>query len=70
METSFKFLNKNDLLVITVPNKDRFFMKQQEIRSDVPSHHFLKFIKNFFIKNFKKQLFITTELISQNYSEF
>ena len=56
METSFKLLNENGLLVITVPNKDRFFMKRREMPSDVPPHHFLKMNKNFFIINFKKQL--------------
>jgi len=56
IETSFKLLNENGLLVITVPNKDRFFMKQREMPGDVPPHHFLKFNKKFFIKNFNKQI--------------
>lgn len=57
METCFKLLKKKDgILVITVPNKERFFMKQREMNSDVPPHHFLKFNKKFFIKNFNKQI--------------
>ena len=56
IETSFKLLKENGLLVITVPNKDRFFMKQREMPADVPPHHFLKMNKNFFLINFKKQL--------------
>lgn len=56
METAFDLLKKDGLLVLTVPNKDRFFMKQREMPADVPPHHFLKLSKKFFIKSFKKNL--------------
>lgn len=52
LDVIFKLLKNKGLLIITVPNKDRIFMKYRESTIDVPPHHFLKFGKEFFIKNF------------------
>lgn len=56
IETGFEMLKKGGLFVITIPNKDRFFMKQREMPTDVPPHHFLKLNKKFFKKNFSDKI--------------
>jgi len=56
LETCFNLLNKNGILVITVPNREMSFHKYKEIPGDIPPHHFLRFNKKFFRKNFGKYL--------------
>jgi 2-polyprenyl-3-methyl-5-hydroxy-6-metoxy-1,4-benzoquinol methylase len=56
LETCFKLLNKDGLLIITVPNREMSFHKYKEIPGDIPPHHFLRFNKKFFVKNFKDKL--------------
>ncbi len=55
LENAFKILKKDGLIFITTPNRERVFIKIGE-RTDMPPHHFLRYNKNFFIKNFKNQI--------------
>ncbi|EKE16379.1 MAG: methyltransferase type 11 [uncultured bacterium] len=55
MDTIFKLLKKDGTIIITVPNRERFFLRFREY-GDVPPHHFLRFDKSFFENNFKKDL--------------
>lgn len=55
VKTVFKLLNRKGIIIITVPNKKRFFLKYREY-GDIPPHHFLRFDKSFFRNNFKKGL--------------
>jgi len=56
LDTAFKLLRDNGIMIITVPNRDRFFIKYKEVPGDLPPHHFLRFNKKFFSKNFSKNL--------------
>lgn len=56
IKSAFSLLNKNGLLIITVPNRERCLFKSSV--GDIPPHHFLKFNKAFFVKNFKNIIFI------------
>jgi len=56
LDTCFKLLKEDGILIITVPNRDRFLIKFRELPGDIPPHHFLRFNKKFFIKNFKSRL--------------
>jgi 2-polyprenyl-3-methyl-5-hydroxy-6-metoxy-1,4-benzoquinol methylase len=56
IETGLKLLKENGLFVITIPNKNKFFMRLREQPTDVPPHHFLKLGKKFFLKNFINNL--------------
>jgi SAM-dependent methyltransferase len=51
-EAVFTNLNKNGLVIISVPYRNRSFLKFKENPGDVPPHHFLRFNKKFFKKNF------------------
>ncbi len=57
MEVIFSKLKKDGIVIFTVPNKERFFLKQKESPEDIPPHHFLRFNKLFFRKNFKKIIY-------------
>ena len=60
LEVCFKLLKEDGILIITVPNRDRFFIKySREVPWDIPPHHFLRFNKKFFIKNFNNKLIYT-----------
>ena len=48
LDTCFKLLKKDGLLIITVPNGKMSFHKYKEIPGDIPPHHFLRFNKKFF----------------------
>lgn len=51
------FLTKEGgIIIITVPNRDRMFIEKREEYGDVPPHHFLRFNKGFFVKNFKEKI--------------
>ncbi|HEC67278.1 MAG TPA: methyltransferase domain-containing protein [Candidatus Desulfofervidus auxilii] len=56
LDTAFKRLKDDGIMVITVPNRDRFFIRYKEVPGDIPPHHFLRFNKKFFLKNFLKNL--------------
>jgi len=56
LDTCFKLLKEDGLLIITVPNREMSFHKFKEIPGDIPPHHFLRFNKKFFKKNFKDNL--------------
>jgi len=55
-ETIYQLLNKNWTIIITVPNRHRFFINNRSLDWDIPPHHFLRFSKKFFIKNFWKNI--------------
>ena len=55
LKKCFSLLKKDGLLIISVPNKDRFLLKERE-RGDIPPHHFLRFNKSFFRKNFREKI--------------
>lgn len=55
MKTAFQLLKQGGIMVITVPNKKRFFLKYREY-GDIPPHHFLRFSKEFFVKNYGKEV--------------
>lgn len=52
----FDLLNKGGIVILTVPNRERFFIN--EFKGDTPPHHFLRFNKKFFKKNFANHLAI------------
>lgn len=52
LDTANQLLTDNGILIITVPNKNRLFLKLTEQPNDVPPHHFLKLSKKFFKENF------------------
>jgi SAM-dependent methyltransferase len=56
LTTAFSILNKSGKIIISVPNRDRFFLSQKENPHDLPPHHFLRFNKFFFKKNFKNKI--------------
>ncbi|MBW9221446.1 methyltransferase domain-containing protein [Methanothermococcus sp. SCGC AD-155-C09] len=57
LDVCFKLLKEDGILIISVPNRDRFLIRFREISSsDIPPHHFLRFNKKFFIRNFKNKL--------------
>jgi 2-polyprenyl-3-methyl-5-hydroxy-6-metoxy-1,4-benzoquinol methylase len=58
METCFEMLNKNGILIITVPNRKRMFFKFRSVPEDCPPHHFLRFDKAFFRNNFKGKIIL------------
>ncbi len=60
LDSVFYLLKKNGLVLITVPNKNRLFKSIREA-TDIPPHHFLRFDKLFFKKNFKKNLYAIGE---------
>jgi 2-polyprenyl-3-methyl-5-hydroxy-6-metoxy-1,4-benzoquinol methylase len=53
METAFSSLKKGGLIILSVPNRHRFFKK---FRKDEPPHHFLMLSKEFFTKNFSRNI--------------
>lgn len=55
LKNAYAILNKNGLILITTPNRERVFLKIGE-RTDTPPHHFLRYNRNFFEKNFKDKL--------------
>lgn len=55
IEKTFSLLKKGGLLIITLPNRERAFLKERE-KGDIPPHHFLRFNKKFFAKNFKEKI--------------
>jgi len=56
LDTCFELLKEDGLIIITVPNREMSFHKYKEIPGDIPPHHFLRFNKKFFEKNFKNNL--------------
>jgi len=64
----FKLLNQDGLVVLTVPNRERYFFN--EFQGDLPPHHFLRFNKSFFRRNFADQLFYLKDYSSnQKYNK-
>lgn len=61
IETVYKLLNKNGYILITVPNRERFFINYRSDIWDSPPHHFLRFNKSFFLKNFYKNIIYLTD---------
>ena len=60
MTTAMKMLKKDGIFIITVPNKDRLFMKRRELPKDVPPHHFLKLSIKFFKHNYNNIVLLKT----------
>jgi 2-polyprenyl-3-methyl-5-hydroxy-6-metoxy-1,4-benzoquinol methylase len=56
IELVFDLLNQEGLIILTVPNRERYFLQYVEFQGDLPPHHFLRFNKMFFQKNFANQL--------------
>ena len=56
LETAFSLLKDRGLIIITVPNRERFFIRYREAPTDLPPHHFLRFNKKFFQKNFSNNI--------------
>ncbi len=56
IETCFGILNNGGYIIFTLPNREMSFHKFKEVPGDIPPHHFLRFNKDFFIKNFKFNL--------------
>ena len=56
LRTAFELLRPDGLLLISVPNRKRFFLKYLEFEGDLPPHHFLRFDAAFFRKNFASRL--------------
>ena len=54
LELVFSLLNQGGLVILTVPNRERFFIN--EFNGDLPPHHFLRFNKKFFKRNFANHL--------------
>ncbi|MBU0471530.1 MAG: methyltransferase domain-containing protein [Nanoarchaeota archaeon] len=63
---AFRLLKPDGILIISVPNRDRFFIKYKEIPGDIPPHHFLKFNKTFFLRNFRDELFFCRDYSSSD----
>lgn len=55
IELIFRLLKQNGIVIITVPNREWFFNKQEEV--DIPPHHFLKFNTKFFKENLSRHLY-------------
>lgn len=56
IDSLFTILNPNGLILLSTPNLKRPLFRIGE-KTDMPPHHFLRFSKNFFELNFKKELF-------------
>jgi SAM-dependent methyltransferase len=56
IETALNLLNDSRILVLTVPNRDRWFFKDGN--GDIPPHHFLRFNKKFFLRNFNNIFYL------------
>ncbi len=65
LDIIFKILKKEGILFITVPNRDRFFIKYREL-DDIPPHHFLRFNKKFFMKNFEDRILLVEDFLYEN----
>jgi len=52
LKNAFDLLKEGGVCVVTVPNYERWFRGSREIGTDVPPHHFLRFKKRFFLRNF------------------
>jgi len=57
IELVFDLLDQDGLIILTVPNRERYFLQYVEFQGDLPPHHFLRFNKMFFRKNFANHLF-------------
>lgn len=66
IETCFRLLKRGGILIITVPNRDRFLLRQRSIPNDIPPHHFLRFDKTFFKKNFQDKIILVHDYNSRN----
>jgi len=53
LKNAFDLLKDGGICVVTVPNYERWFRSSREIGTDVPPHHFLRFKKSFFLRNFR-----------------
>ena len=56
----FDLLNSDGLIIMTVPNRERYFIKyDKELgkMGDFPPHHFLRFNRSFFLRNFNNRLY-------------
>jgi len=61
----FNLVAQNGIVVITVPNRERFFINYDEFQGDLPPHHFLRFNKTFFRKNFASSLYYLKDFSHQ-----
>lgn len=52
LKNAFDLLKDGGICVVSVPNYERWFRKAREIGNDIPPHHFLRFRKVFFRRNF------------------
>lgn len=66
LSTAFSLLNESGSLIVTVPNRRRAFINSRSADGDVPPHHFLRFDRNFFRKNFGKQVSFMKEYSFSN----
>jgi 2-polyprenyl-3-methyl-5-hydroxy-6-metoxy-1,4-benzoquinol methylase len=57
LTVAFTLLKRDGLLILTVPNRDRYFLRYTEFQGDLPPHHFLRFNARFFQKNFADQVY-------------
>jgi len=67
IKTAFQLLKQGGTMVVTVPNKKRFFLKHREY-GDIPPHHFLRFDKDFFLKNYGKDIVYLNDYSFRNKS--
>lgn len=65
IETVFHLLKPDGIVIITVPNNKRLFLRFREY-GDIPPHHFLRFNKDFFRKNFKEEIIYLDEYSFKN----
>lgn len=56
LDVAFDLLSRDGILIITVPNSRRAFIQQRSKDGDVPPHHFLRFNKEFFLRNFPERI--------------
>lgn len=56
LEFVFNLLDQDGLIILTVPNRERFFLQYVEFQGDLPPHHFLRFNTTFFRKNFAQHI--------------
>ncbi len=68
LDVAFSLLSRNGMLIITVPNSERAFIQQRSENGDVPPHHFLRFNREFFVRNFSEKIIYLKDYCFSNKS--